>query len=1244
MTSSSVELILLCLLAVSLPTARTAEETSIHIRENASAVPACLADCLNSCNTTCVCSRLDAVLNNLNEHILCSAVRIYVEYSHNISSVDVNLTTNKNISVFGIGYPTLTCVNGSDVLSIATSRLESVIFEFRDLGLDNCVENLIFSGLDSLTFSNCSFSNSSDILLVNIPTIFITECVFLDVDYISSVVSIIMNTSQSFINHHIQSSHFSRYHESSNNRSQGAISITYSDLNSTQLNTVIENCSFQQMDGKDGVSAISVSYNQAFNRTALEIIGCEFSNLQVITVYNLAKIDDHAAAAVLVDLSYTYMESFSFLLDGSKFFNNRIVSSNSSLVYINMRQVEFISVPQLVYTSNQFMNNTAYGLIARLYNSESTINQTIRDIVFARNYGKSIVIEFWCDTCLPSSNLRANVDLSNITVFHTRPNTIQYEDTLISLNTVNVKIADCTFKDNSGTSLYLYDSTCEFDGEVSFVNNAGRNGGAMWLSGDTTIRCSDNASLVFHQNYALFGGAMYVDTSYYGRCFIDESKCFKEMMFVDNNASTNGQTLFISQPQHSECFKNYYRKCFKNSTAPSIGTNAVNLHNSTGGISTDVTLFPGQRIPLHFMAKDYYNQSTNCIASALLRCGDETLRCGTPPNIVKLSGGSLVSLCNEPLISDLLVLYPLHSNTTVSRNIEILFKCEMTNQALLQVAISLCPLGLTFNKSSSICECEEPLAYNQDYVCSPRYGKACIKRGYWYGEVNVTAKNKTVAILAPCSYGKCNITAQGCPNGLNSNGQDFILLDGDPDNQCGNNRGGVLCTGCHSDSQPTFEGIRCVPKKYCKEWHPYLTLALAITFQLILAFAIVVAIRKNLVGESVYLYGPLFFICVLEKQPFDFTDSYSTLKFIVSIYGSIFLLNLELFGHIPLCFFEHVHMLENYSFHYLGPFIVAIVLLGTFALARFCPKILAKVQESPVQGICLLILLSSSSLANTTLAILTPTTLPGLEELRVGLQPELEYFDGIHIPFALMSLFVLLVMVLPFIFLLLFSPMLFSRFRFIQRIKPLLDEFQCCFKDKLRWYPGMYYCIGLLISAFSDYGIAAQTFLVIFATMQFLLQPYRKTWMNAFNLFLLCDLVLISMLLHEQKNPYFLFDKIDQGFIIAYVHILSLVPLGLISCGVFWIIYRSTNCKAHVKIYLKFKKIFKNSPKSRHLSDASVVIQRIARPTPTISSLNFADDEDFGNNDRYTRLDREPLLGLLDDRSVDQSDYSTLKQ
>ena len=57
--------------------------------------------------------------------------------------------------------------------------------------------------------------------------------------------------------------------------------------------------------------------------------------------------------------------------------------------------------------------------------------------------------------------------------------------------------------------------------------------------------------------------------------------------------------------------------------------------------------------------------------------------------------------------------------------------------------------------------------------------------------------------------------------------------------------------------------------------------------------------ENNLVGETSYLYGPLLYTAILDQLPLVFNESYSVLKYIVSFYSSVSLLNLELFGHIP---------------------------------------------------------------------------------------------------------------------------------------------------------------------------------------------------------------------------------------------------------------------------------------------------------------------------------------------------------
>ena len=77
-------------------------------------------------------------------------------------------------------------------------------------------------------------------------------------------------------------------------------------------------------------------------------------------------------------------------------------------------------------------------------------------------------------------------------------------------------------------------------------------------------------------------------------------------------------------------------------------------------------------------------------------------------------------------------------------------------------------------------------------------------------------------------------------------------------------------------------------------------------------FLIVIILRKNMVGNSAVLHGPLFYVCVLQQMPLGFEQYYTALKYIISVYSSTLLHSLELFGHIPWCFFEHFHLLQNY--------------------------------------------------------------------------------------------------------------------------------------------------------------------------------------------------------------------------------------------------------------------------------------------------------------------------------------------
>ena len=1023
------------------------------------------------------------------------------------------------------------------------------------------------------------------------------------------------------IRHLIQASNFSRT-ASKHSTSLGTLGIMYNiHNNSTIINTVIDGCIFQETSASYG-AVVFAHHRGDINSSVLTINRCEFSQQQ-------AGVGD----IVKIRLSDTNINEFSFLLNGSYFHDNSAVGA---IVTVTVSRAVSSKTSRFIYASNKFINNTGYGL--NIVMEAVNANHSIRESAFTNSRGRAINAELWCDHCRNNPQLGPTLELVDVSVEHNYPNTLQYDSVAVSLFGITLILRDSLFANNIGTALRLYDVEATFAGEVVFEHNVGRLGGALQLRGDTVIL--GDANVTFCKNFALFGGAMYIDTAYGGNCFIPKTQCFKSLNFYKNNATTNGGTIFATLPSISECFIEYYESCF-NSTPPQTGTSAVSLAMPAGQIFTSISIFPGQRIPLDFIAKDYYNQSTSCVATALLRCGEQSLVCGDSDFQVKLSGASDVTLCTEPVLSNIWLQYPLDSNSTLRSDLKLAihFKCYSSNQVELKLNVTDCPLGLAFNREQQVCECMYPEDDGQHfYICSARHGKACVKTGYWYGQIVSTNSNHSVTVLAPCSYTKCNLTAKPCPNDVSKSGNDFVLLEGQPDNQCSNTRGGIQCSACQKYAVATFEAIQCIPLDMCEPWQPYIILLLCVLFQLVLSFLIVIALRKNLVGETSYLYGPLLFIAVLDQLPFVFDESYYVLKSIISFYTSVFLLNLEVFGHIPWCFFPHLTPIENYAFHFLGPIIVATVLLGTVLLAHWCPKALAKVQESPVQAICLLILLSFCSVAHTSLSILIPVRYPGIAEPRVSLQPDLTYFSGIHILLGLISLLILLALVLPFILLLLLSPWLSTKVSCIHRIKPLLDEFQCCFKDNLRWYPAAYFSMGLLILGLNNYSLAVQVLLVAFATMHYFVQPYKVSWMNTVNFLLFCDLILVSALLQEGFNPYLLAQQGNQTAIIFFVHVLSLLPLMCITGGGVWIVLKSTNCTAHKVVWTKIKARITKQMKttniddgidSSDLDDNSVVLHKVI---PTEFSLNASQQ----------CLDREPLLGLLDSHEEPNQHYDAV--
>ena len=222
---------------------------------------------------------------------------------------------------------------------------------------------------------------------------------------------------------------------------------------------------------------------------------------------------------------------------------------------------------------------------------------------------------------------------------------------------------------------------------------------------------------------------------------------------------------------------------------------------------------------------------------------------------------------------------------------------------------------------------------------------------------------------------------------------------------------------------------------------------------------------------------------------------------------------------------------------------VAVVLLLTVYLARRSPKLVGRIQQSLLQAMCLLMFVLFWSLASTAISVITPVYLSGVEGAKVHLQPDLPYLSGGHIPLWIISVMILLILY-SIVFVL-----TFSHFLNLHRLKPVLDEFQSCYRDRYHWYGGFYFIMWTVLQILiltSNYQLFHTSVIILIVT-HCLLQPYCMKWLNMIDGFLLGSLSITSSLILVDVTAY-VSKSDDFSKVIVYMSVI--LPLCFISLGV----------------------------------------------------------------------------------------------
>jgi len=261
----------------------------------------------------------------------------------------------------------------------------------------------------------------------------------------------------------------------------------------------------------------------------------------------------------------------------------------------------------------------------------------------------------------------------------------------------------------------------------------------------------------------------------------------------------------------------------------------------------------------------------------------------------------------------------------------------------------------------------------------------------------------------------------------------------------------------------------------------------------------------------------------------------------VSVLSSFAQLNLQFLQKV--CFIKEFSGIDQLFIRYAHAVAVTLLTVVIVITARCSARIALFIHKCIIQVMCLLILLSYTSLASTSLQLLRPIRFTGINKVYTYASPNIQYFHGRHTIYGIIAAIceVVVVVGLP-LFLLLER---FITRKIVVKVMPLLDQFQSCFKDKYRWFAAYYLICRQVIMLIVFVGnnnyynmlFYLQTACVVIAMVHIWVLPYKDDTLNALD-----GLILLTMVLVVNINTFPFLEKFTTEISI----VLVLLPLLLI--------------------------------------------------------------------------------------------------
>ena len=665
-------------------------------------------------------------------------------------------------------------------------------------------------------------------------------------------------------------------------------------------------------------------------------------------------------------------------------------------------------------------------------------------------------------------------------------------NSMINITGVNL------FKNNvavdNGGAVYLENSHMSCQGSVLFHHNTAKYGGAVYISINSDITMNTNqTSLTLTDNVAVsYGGAVYINVDPSGSddytYLIDHIQHHYDLLLKSLCSKNNTANMIPNC-----AYFNISSASCNDISLPSVHNNLlmsplcrmdfsnVTLENANYSYDNQFTLvyeFPLHKLHFDVVISDYFGNLVGPV-NVSANCGEEN---DITYNYFVDSFNHNITLTNDSI-------YHCYIDITIDQNLFLNFyafdngfwtsvevpipwvvdPCN-TNIAYIETyEVGCVPLNCTYLTNTHYdmnimeyvdstlgIQCNKYSGYADGYYLTTQ-------PGYWYSN----------------GYQKYAVV---CPTGHCWPSYWFVISDAypftepypDSNIQCSSNWKGLVCGECNSTSYAIqYDAINCIYIHHCfgktDSVRSNLLLLLSASFVywcLVISF-IFVLLHFQFNVTAGYVYGVIFYYSVIEvfintliKNHNLDPDSIASL--VLPFLTNVGYLRVPFIKYLRLCL-HRSHTIDHVFLGYIHPLIVTCLVVIIFITSRrfvVVARYIGRYINS--KSICLLLLLSYSSVCYTSMQLLKPlavfdTAMLGGMKWHTYLSPTIQYFHGRHILYGIIAILCELIIGIGLPLVILTQRYLIRYFNLkLISIKPVIDQLQGCYKEEYRWFAAYY--------------------------------------------------------------------------------------------------------------------------------------------------------------------------------------------